>query len=114
MRIDLRDGQWAELRDRISHAEDKQIMRSRRKVRDDPETVGETETIALRIFVRAWSVNDTDGNAIPLDAPDAIDRMPSDLADELIGLILPILYPAATVPNAPTPPSSADSSSASE
>jgi hypothetical protein len=111
MRIELRDGQWAELRERITHAQDKEIKRAIQRGGNDPETTaGDSDTVALRMFIRGWSVNDPDGNAISLTEADAIERMPADLADEVIGHIIP-LYIRTTDPNALTPPSSDDSSS---
>jgi hypothetical protein len=108
MRIELPDGQWADLRDRITHGQDKEIRRARIRSGSSPaEEIGEAETVALRIFVKAWHILDTNGDVLPLEAPDAIDRMPSDLADALLGPIADALQ-RATVPNAPSPPSSAD------
>lgn len=113
MRVDLRDGQWVELREHITHAQDKEITRATRAARAEPiERAGEADTTALRVFIADWEMKDPDGRSIPLDDGDAIDRMPSDIADQLIGLITPILYPQATVPNSPTPSSSSDSPSA--
>ena len=106
MRIDLPDGQWAELRERITHAEDKQIKRARRKARDNPEETWDDLTVALRVFVTAWNVRDLDGQPIDLSAADAMDRCPMDIADILAEPII-TLYSGATVPNEPTPPSSA-------
>jgi hypothetical protein len=112
MRVELDDGQWVELRDRISHGQDKEIRRARMRAKDSPEdAIAEDITVSLRVFIKAWNVNDPDGNPIPLTDADAIERMPHLMADELIGHILP-LYMRATVPNAPTPLSSGGSSSA--
>jgi hypothetical protein len=104
--IDLRDGMHAELREYISHAADKRIRRARFKSREDPDgELGEDGTTALREFISSWQINDVDGQPIALEDADAMDRLPSDIADDLIGKILP-LYTRTTVPNSPTPPSS--------
>ena len=97
MRVELRDGQWAELREHITHGDAKTI----RRARDDE---GELESAIVRVFVKAWNVVDLDGLALALDAPDAIDRAPSDVVDTLM-LAAAELWTAATVPNSPTPPS---------
>jgi hypothetical protein len=106
MRIDLPDGQWADIRERITHADDKAIKRARVRVRETPETaLGDEITATLRVFVKAWNVRDIDGNVLNLD--DAgLEAVPMDIADTLFETILP-LYTGVTVPNAPTPPSSA-------
>ena len=108
MRIELRDGQWADLREHISHGQDKDIKRAQMRSRLDPGgSAFEGDTVALRTFIRAWSVNDTDGAPIPLTDADAIERMPSDIADDIAAKVNGLYHPEATVPNAPTPDSSA-------
>jgi hypothetical protein len=112
-RIELRDGQWAEARDRIDHAGDKAIKRAYVDAKADPGTIFDVQTLMCRLFVRSWHILDVDGAAIPADAPDAFDRMPADIVDTLFDEVT-VIYRAATVPNAPTPPSSPDSPSAGE
>jgi hypothetical protein len=111
MRVELRDGQWAELRKRITHGQDKEIRRARVLTRDNPEEhAADDFTVLLRAFISGWYVLDLDGKPIDLGDADAIERCPSDITNELIGETLPLYFPA-TVPNASTPPSSDDSSS---
>jgi hypothetical protein len=111
MRIDFPEGQWVEVRERITHGQDKEIRRARVRVRDDPEhTSGEDVTVALRVFVSAWSVKDVDGIPIAIGDLDAVDRLPMDIADPLFETVA-TLYLGATVPNPPTPASSDGSSS---
>lgn len=105
MRVDLRDGQWADLRERITHGVDKDIKNARVvSVRDDGHAFDWT-TVMVRSFVREWSVQDPDGIPIALADADAIDRAPDDIVDELFGKAAE-LWTRATVPNPPTPPSS--------
>ena len=112
MRVELRDGQWAELRERITHGQDKEIRRARVHTRLNlEEAAADDITVALRIFIRDWHVLDPEGNPIVLTDADAIERMPADLADELIGIVTPLYAGPATVPNPSTPDSSADSPS---
>lgn len=108
MRVELRDGQWAELRERINHGADKRIRRA--YIVSNREDVVEAQTVKLREFVIAWAVNDPDGKPIPLEDPDAIDRLPEDIAD-VLSEEADKHYGRATVPNPPTPPSSEASSS---
>lgn len=105
MRVDLPDGQWADMRERITHGQDKDIKRARVRVEANPESLVDWPTVIVRAFVREWNVRDPDGNPIPLGDPDAIDRAPDDIVDTLFGKAVDA-YKAATVPNAPTPPSS--------
>lgn len=102
MRLELRDGQWAELRERISHGADKRIKLANRKGRDDDAAALEIDDVLIREFVTAWNVLDIDGSAIPLDAPDATDRLAEDVSDA-IAIQAAEIYTGATAPNAPTP-----------
>lgn len=105
MRVELRDGQWADLRERITHGQDKELKRAHRRGREDPDQQPEFMTVLVRTFVRSWHVLDPDGQAIPLDEPDAIDRAPDDIVDALFGPAW-TAWTGATIPEAPTPPSS--------
>ena len=100
MRVDLRDGQWAELRDRITHATDKDIKRSRARGMQNGEDAFDWTTVIVRAFVREWSVKDPDGQPIPLTDPDAIERAPDDIIDELWPLAADA-WNRASVPNEP-------------
>ncbi len=84
MRIELRDGQWAELRERITHGEDKALKLVVRAARRDPDQAFDFDTAVVRTFVVAWEVRDLKGEPIRLDAPDAIERAPSDVIDLLV------------------------------
>lgn len=101
MRLELRDGQWAELRERISHGADKRIKIARRS-RDTVAEELEIDDVLVREFVTAWHVLDVDGQAIPLDAADRTDRLPEDISDAIATKAVE-LYTGVTVPNAPTP-----------
>jgi hypothetical protein len=97
MRVDLRDGQWADLRERITHAEDKEIRRARRRARDNLDDTYDDLSVALRIFLLAGEIRDI--NNVPIDLRDAnaVDRLPKDIVDVLMGPVLD-LYTGATSP----------------
>ncbi len=82
-RIELRDGQWADLRERITHGVDKHIKTQRAKALSDPEAAFDWTTVITQAFVREWNVRDIDGNPIALTDPDAIERAPEDIIEEL-------------------------------
>lgn len=113
MRIELRDGQWADLRERITHGEDKELKRAYRRSRDIPDARYDFDTLVVKTYVRAWSVTDPDGNAIAVTDADAIDRAPDDIIDALLRPAIEA-WTGAQLPNAPTPPSSEGSDSATE
>lgn len=99
MRIELRDGQWAELRERITHGADKELKRLYRKMRTEPDLAPDFETLLARTFVSSWHVIDPDGAAVPLADADAIDRAPDDVVDAVI----PVAWEAWTGIKTPTP-----------
>lgn len=103
-RVELRDGQWAELRERITHGQHKTLIRT-----FEANDAVEFGTALVREFVRAWHVLDPDGEAIPLADADAIDRAPSDIVLALAEAANEA-FTDATVPKGTTPPSSDDSS----
>lgn len=107
--VELRDGMWAEMRERITHGVDKEIKKAVRRGRDDPDAGFEADTVLVRAFVREWSVRDPDGNPISIGDADAIDRAPDDIIEDLARAAASA-WTGATIPNPRTPPSSEDSS----
>jgi hypothetical protein len=101
MRIELRDGQWADVRERVSHGSAKRIMRSAEG------DIYDFQTELTRAYATAWNILDEDGAAIPIDAPDAVDRMPHDIVRALFKAIRPLWRELNDM--SPTPPSSDDS-----
>lgn len=102
MRLELRDGQWADLRERISHGADKRIKIAWRRGQNDETQTLELDDVLIREFVTVWHVLDVDGQAIPLADADATDRLPEDISDA-IAVAAGELYRGVTVPNPPTP-----------
>jgi hypothetical protein len=112
VRVPLRDDLWVDLRERISHGEDKAIRRARVVTRDNlEEHAADDITVMLRVFIEAWNMVDAKGVPLTLEhTNECIERMPADLADIVVGKATDLYLPA-TVPNSPTPASSANSDS---
>jgi hypothetical protein len=110
MRIELRDGQWAVLRERITHGVDKELKRAITRAKLDPVDAFDFDTAVVAAFVREWNVKDPDGTPITLTNGDpttlsnldAVMRAPDDVIEALSKVATP-LWTAVTVPNAPTP-----------
>lgn len=122
-RIDLPDGQWVELRERITHATDKHLSKLAARGRQDPTLLFDWDTLAARIFVESWHVLDLEGNPIEITVTtdpatrvtmagpeEAFDRAPAAIIDQ-IAIAAALAIKAATVPNPPTPGSSDGSTS---
>jgi hypothetical protein len=84
MRIELPDGQWAELRDRVSHREAKDFMR---QVMAASEAAGSPfeggmaiRDVTVGWFVTGWSYE----MPLPAGNPEGFDDLDSAAADVLI------------------------------
>lgn len=110
MRLELPDGQWAEVRDRINHGQDKALKVAYNRGKEDVALRVEFDTVLIRTFVTSWFVKDVEtGAPIDLDDPTGIDRVADGVADAIAEAAADI-WAGRTSPNAPTPPSSASSS----
>jgi hypothetical protein len=105
MRVDLRDGQWAEVREHISHGAAKAILRA-----NEDTDIWEFMTDLTRGYVKAWDIKDPDGQPIGVDDPQAVDKMPQDIVQALFRDTLRPLW-RQEMDLAPTPPSSDGSES---
>jgi hypothetical protein len=104
MRVELRDGQWAELRERITHADDKALKKAHIRGEQEAEAKLDWADLLTATFIRDWHVLDIDGQPIPWEGVGSLERAPDDVVDALWEPTF-ALYKAATVPNEPTPPS---------
>lgn len=75
MRIELRDGQWAELREHPSHGQVNIVRRALLRAGEDLEAAVDVALAYVSAYVIAWSVHNGEGD-VPLssavDAPDDI------------------------------------------
>ena len=75
MRVDLKDGSWAELRERPSVAQVNHVRRAYLRINEDNGAGADVALALIQGYVSAWSVKGPDGD-IPLeraeDAPDEI------------------------------------------
>lgn len=121
-RIDLGDGKWADVLETCTHGEDKALRRAYIRGRTDPAYKGEWDTMLARVFVMSWNLVARDGTPLPTDRvvdPEyRVALVPAEIIEAADAGTLRVLceqvadiYIGATVPNAPTPPSSDDSSS---
>lgn len=116
MRLDLRDDQWADLREHVSHGTSNDIFRARREIRvrrDAGDELAELEWPGtfIAFWLKDWHVVDpeTDEPIAGVDR-DAILRAPEDIVDHLL-VACSDRWWAVKVPNPSTPPSSDGSSS---
>jgi hypothetical protein len=104
MRVDLRDGMWAELREEPSHAQVNLIRRALLRATDESEAAADVAAAYIAAYVSAWSVRTKSGLEIPLeravDAPDdIIERVASEAAQLYAGKPDPKGSPAPSEPS---------------
>lgn len=85
VRVDLPDGQWAELREELTHGQTKRLQRALLAARIHPATAGpDIDTEFAAVYLTAWSVR---GAAdVPADV-DARVALLEDLPDRIVKAI---------------------------
>lgn len=78
MRVDLPDGQWAELREELTHGQTKRLQRTLYRAMADPAEAGpEVDTEFVAVYVAAWSLRGVGDVPADLDARlPVIDGLP--------------------------------------
>ncbi len=74
-RLDLPEGQWADLRERLLYPQARSIRAGILAASTDEGAV-DFDLIAVRAYVSAWYVLDLAGESVPLEAPE---RAPDDV-----------------------------------
>lgn len=70
MRLDFRDGQWAELRERLTYAQARDVRRASLAIRSDTQALADFDIALVRAYVSAWEVRGIDGVAVQLEWPE--------------------------------------------
>jgi hypothetical protein len=71
MRVELPDGQWAELREgRLSYEQAGPLHRMFIAAAANIVDIADLPILLVRAFVTAWDVLDDDGHAVPLETPE--------------------------------------------
>ena len=80
MRLDLPDGQWADLREWLTHGERKAVQRAFFAASKDVEASPDMDTALVRAYLVDWKVNGRDGHELPVTA---IDDAPSEVVSQI-------------------------------
>ena len=87
MRVDLPDGQWADLRERLSYAQARDVRRASLAIRADAEALADFDIALVRAYVSAWHVLGIDGTAVAVDNPE---QAPDDIIQPLAARALEV------------------------
>jgi methyl coenzyme M reductase gamma subunit len=81
IRLDLPDGEWADMRTVLTHGQANGLRRAFLRVSQDVTTEPEFNTAVVTAYVEAWSVRGVDG--APL-APSQIDDAPEPVIEAIV------------------------------
>lgn len=85
-RLVLPDGQWADLRERLSYGDAHAVKVALLRSEQDPILKADVDIALVRAYVEAWHVLSLDGSAVPLPEPElAPDDVIQAIALEAIG-----------------------------
>ena len=69
MRVELPDGQWAELREELTHGQFKRLSRALLRATESPAEAGpDIDTEFAAVYVSAWFLRAPDGSSVDLPA----------------------------------------------
>ena len=85
MRVDLPDGQWAELREELTHGQTKRLQRALYRAVENPAAAGpDVDTEFVAVYVASWSLLGTGDVPADLDARlPVIDGLPASVVKAL-------------------------------
>jgi hypothetical protein len=96
-RLELPDGQWAELRDWLTHGEEKGVLRAWATATKNLEEAPEVDTALLRAYVAEWHVKGRDGHELSLDR---LEDAPGSIVALIVAEALPRWQKRRADPNA--------------
>ena len=99
MRLELGDGQWADLRERLTYGQAQPIRQVLARADQDREALADLDLILVAGYVSAWHVLDLDGNAVPLDHPELA---PDDVIQAIALKAIDLWKGTAGIPKAGT------------
>ena len=101
MRLELPDGQWAELREELTHGQTKRLQRALLRAGQDPASAGpEIDTEFVAVYISAWSLRGVAEVPADIDARlPVIDGLP-DSAVKAMAKAAALLWKDRADPNA--------------
>jgi hypothetical protein len=98
MRIDLPDGQWADIADLVTHGREKAIARAGLAAREDITKAADIPTAIVSAFLLAWLVRGEDGQDLPITL-EGIDGAPDELVLPVLNAIRDLRNKGNPAPN---------------
>lgn len=83
-KLQLNDGQWAELRDWLTHGEEKAVLRTWAAASKNLEEAPEIDTALVRAYLMAWNVKGRDGRELPVEQ---IDDAPGNIVATIVEVV---------------------------
>lgn len=105
MRVDLPDGQWAELRERPTVNQLNLVRRAMLRISADPGAGADVALAYVEAYVSAWSIRNPQGQAVTLEqAGDAPDELVQAIALEAAKLYRERPDPKGLIASSPPSP----------
>ena len=70
MRVELAEGQYADLRDRLTYGQARDIRAAFLRIKEDPSAAADIDLALVRGYVSEWHVLSLSGEAVPSASPD--------------------------------------------
>lgn len=87
MRVALPEGQWADLRERLTYGQAREVRAAFLRIKDDTVAAADLDIALIRAYVEAWHVIGLSGEAVPIASPDlAPDDVVQTLSLEAIAI----------------------------
>jgi hypothetical protein len=97
MRVELPEGQWADIADVVTHGREKAITKAGLAAREDITKAADIPTAIISAFLIAWHVRGEDGQDLPVTD---IDSAPDELLVPVLTAIRDIRKRGTAPPNA--------------
>lgn len=81
MRLELPDGQYADLRDRLTYDQAREVRRAFLAKEIDPMSMADFDLTLVRSYVSGWNVLDREGHAVAIDG--SLGEVPDDLIQKI-------------------------------
>jgi hypothetical protein len=84
-RLELPDGQWAELRDWLTHGEEKSVSRTWAAASKDLEDAPDIDTALARAYLAEWHVLGRDGHELRIDQ---LEEAPGTIISTIVAVAI--------------------------
>lgn len=97
MRLELPRNGWAELRERLTYGQARDLRVAFLKAKSDEAVAADLPLFLMRAYVSSWQVTDFDGHAVSLEDPE---QAPDDVLIEISAACIDLWNGSSDLPKA--------------